>query len=249
MTKALVIDDEQPTLKMFRFFLGAYGYRVLTAENGPQGLQILEAENPQIVFTDIKMPGMDGLEVLRRIKTKHPLTEVIVMTGHGDMDLAVQALNLDATDFINKPIQKSALDSALRRAEERLKASGTRENEVYLRTMEEGITVIDIKGNVSSASEQMLLDVHQESPVRDAPGIVLHFDENAAVNGAGIAVLIQLLSASQKRNQAVGITGVSENFKKIFDMVGITRFAALFDSETDAVGHLVRHGHRTGKQG
>ena len=66
------------------------------------------------------MPKMDGFQVLKEIKRMAPETEVIVITGHGDMDLIVQALNLDATDFINKPIKRTALDAALRRATERL---------------------------------------------------------------------------------------------------------------------------------
>jgi hypothetical protein len=86
--KILVIDDEKPTLSMFLLFLKAYGYEVLLAENGAQGLKIFEAESPAIVFTDLKMPGMDGFEVLDRIKSQSPETEVIVITGHGDMDLA-----------------------------------------------------------------------------------------------------------------------------------------------------------------
>ncbi len=121
MNKILVIDDERATLAMFRLFLEAYGYTVLTAENGTQGLEVFKKERPPIVLTDVKMPGMDGFEVLQQIKEMDSDSEVIVITGHGDMDLAIQALNLNASDFINKPIQKEALDVALRRAEERLK--------------------------------------------------------------------------------------------------------------------------------
>ena len=120
----LVIDDEAATLTMFRLFLNAYGYTVLTAENGESGLQMVRDHHPGIVFTDLKMPGMDGFAVLREIKKTLPDTEVIVITGHGDMDHVMRALNLDATDFINKPIGRSALDAALQRAEARLE-SGT----------------------------------------------------------------------------------------------------------------------------
>ena len=116
MSSILIIDDDKPTLNMFRLFLGAYGYTVLTAENGALALEVFQREKPPIVLTDIKMPGMDGLEVLKRIKETDRSTEVIVITGHGDTDLAIQALDLDATDFISKPIQKEALDAALRRA-------------------------------------------------------------------------------------------------------------------------------------
>ena len=119
--KVLIIDDEKPTLAMFGFFLEAYGFEVLTAENGEDGIVVFEAENPSIVFTDIKMPGMDGFEVLKRIKATSPKAVVIVTTGHGDKELAKKALDLKATDFIHKPVQKGALDAALERAEKVLK--------------------------------------------------------------------------------------------------------------------------------
>jgi len=83
MDKILVIDDEKATLAMFRLFLEAYGYVVLTAENGTQGLEIFSKEKPDLVITDIKMPGIDGLTVLQRIKDIDPKAGVIVITGHG----------------------------------------------------------------------------------------------------------------------------------------------------------------------
>ena len=122
MVKILVIDDEKPTLSMFRLFLDAYGYAVYTAENGTEGLAIFQKERPEIVLTDIKMPGIDGLVVLQQIREIEPNTAVIVITGHGDIDLAEQAANLDAVDFINKPIKKEALDAALEKAKKKLRA-------------------------------------------------------------------------------------------------------------------------------
>jgi len=119
MAKILVIDDERPTLIMFRLFLNALGHEALTAENGTSGLELFQREKPAIVFTDVKMPGMDGLEVIRKIKELEPKTQVVVMTGHGDTDLAVQASRLQAAAFLNKPISRAALESALRQAEER----------------------------------------------------------------------------------------------------------------------------------
>jgi YesN/AraC family two-component response regulator len=120
MVKILVIDDEKPTLSMFRLFLEAWGYLVLTAENGTEGLEIFRKERPAIVITDIKMPGIDGLAVLQRILDIDPGALVIVITGHGDTDLAQRALENHAVDFIHKPIKKEALDAALRKARERL---------------------------------------------------------------------------------------------------------------------------------
>ena len=128
--KILVIDDESPTLSMFRLFLETYQHEVLTAENGEDGLKLFERETPPVVLTDIKMPGMDGIEVLKRIKQSSPLTEVIIITGHGDMELAIQALNLDAADFVHKPIQKAALDKALERAAERIRLNESQSGRV-----------------------------------------------------------------------------------------------------------------------
>lgn len=121
MYQILVIDDEVPALSMFRLLLGAYGYEVMTAENGPAGIELVKKEQPPIVITDIKMPGMDGFAVLRAIKAINPETEIILITGHGDTDLANDAYKHHACGFITKPIQREALDAALKRAEERLK--------------------------------------------------------------------------------------------------------------------------------
>lgn len=124
MAKILVIDDERPTLNMFGLFLKAYGHEVLTAEDGASGLAIFQKERPPIVFTDVKMPGIDGLEVVRRIREVEPKVQIVVMTGHGDSDLAVQASLLEAVAFINKPISRAALESALTQAEEKIRRQG-----------------------------------------------------------------------------------------------------------------------------
>jgi PAS domain S-box-containing protein len=120
MKKLLVIDDEASTRDLLKLSLESDGYTVFTAEDGAKGLEIFARENPPVVLTDIKMPGMDGIEVLRRVKEQSPDSEVIVITGHGEMNLAIHALQLEASDFINKPISDQSLAVALRRAEEKI---------------------------------------------------------------------------------------------------------------------------------
>ncbi|MBW2742272.1 MAG: response regulator [Deltaproteobacteria bacterium] len=100
MLKILLIDDEAGIRKLLSISLRGEGYDVITAENGKRGIELFEQEAPSIVLTDIKMPGTDGIGVLRRIKEINPETEVIVITGDGDMKLAVKSLQLDASDFI-----------------------------------------------------------------------------------------------------------------------------------------------------
>lgn len=235
--KVLVIDDDKPTLNMFELFLEVYGHEVLVAENGVEGIKLFEIEKPAIVFTDIKMPGMDGLAVLDRIKDLAPETEVIIMTGHGDMDLAVEALNHDATDFINKPISRSALDAALHRAKERLNAGKSLVSVAQYR-LEGNIRVIKILGNINAGAEESLMTAYGQAGDLDSVKILLSFNENTSINGAGIAVLIQLLAQSKKKQQKVAISGISENFQEIFKMVGITRFAKVFTNKSEATAYL-----------
>jgi signal transduction histidine kinase len=120
MDKILVIDDEKATLAMLGLVLRAYGYTVLTAENAAAGLEIFKTEEPPIVLTDIKMPGMDGIQLLRKIKEVNQDAEVIMITGHGDIELAIQSMKSDATDFITKPINSDVLEIALKRVNEKI---------------------------------------------------------------------------------------------------------------------------------
>ena len=118
--KILLIDDEEGIRKLLGISLRDAGYPVSIAIDGERGIELFQEESPEIVLTDIKMPGLDGIEVLRRVKAMSPDTEVIVITGHGEMELAIQSLQLDASDFVTKPIHDEALFVALRRAEEKL---------------------------------------------------------------------------------------------------------------------------------
>lgn len=116
----LLVDDEAGIRKVLGISLQESGYDVHTAENGQEALRLFKEIDPPIVLTDIKMPDIDGIELLRRIKLEDPDTEVIMFTGHGDMELAIKSLKHDATDFVTKPINDEVLDIALKRALERI---------------------------------------------------------------------------------------------------------------------------------
>jgi len=117
----LLVDDEEDIREVVGVSLSDLGYRVVTAVDGNQGLDIYREILPSVVLTDIKMPGLDGIELLRAIKADDPETEVIMLTGHGDMDLAIKSLKYEATDFITKPINVDALEIALSRAVDRIR--------------------------------------------------------------------------------------------------------------------------------
>jgi signal transduction histidine kinase len=116
----LLVDDEEGIRKVLGIYLADMDYKVLTAKSGEEALDIFRKDKPSIVIADIRMPGMNGIELLHRLKKEEPETEVIMMTGHGEMDLAIESVQLDATDFITKPIKEDVLGIALNRAEERI---------------------------------------------------------------------------------------------------------------------------------
>ena len=116
----LLVDDERDIREVLNLSLSDMGYQVYEAENGDQALGIFKEVLPAIVLTDIKMPGMDGIELLEKVKRENPEAEVIMITGHGDMDLAIKSLKYKATDFITKPINVDVLEIALQRAMERI---------------------------------------------------------------------------------------------------------------------------------
>lgn len=116
----LLVDDEEGIRKVLSIALSDMGYHVITAQNGKEALRLFKAEKPPIVLTDIKMPEMDGIELLRRLKQMSADTEVIMITGHGDLELAIKSVKYEATDFVTKPINDEILEIALNRAQERI---------------------------------------------------------------------------------------------------------------------------------
>ncbi|MCU0588858.1 MAG: response regulator [Syntrophobacteraceae bacterium] len=118
--KILIVDDEGGVRRILSLSLEAAGYEVFSASDAFEGLKEVERVLPEVVLADIRMPGMDGIELLQRIKSEHAGTEVIMMTGHAELDLAVRSLQLDAADFITKPISYAALEVALKRVHEKI---------------------------------------------------------------------------------------------------------------------------------
>ena len=115
-TRILVVDDEEPIRKTMRMTLEYEGFDVIEAASGSEALDIIESASPDLVFLDIKMSGMDGLEVLERIKQDSPEIQVVMISGHGNVQTAVQATKLGAFDFIEKPFEGSELLDRVRRA-------------------------------------------------------------------------------------------------------------------------------------
>jgi DNA-binding NtrC family response regulator len=102
-TRILLVDDEKDFVEILSLRLREAGEIVTEAYNGRQCLEQLAQDPIDVVILDIKMPGLDGIEVLRGIKSLHPLVEVILLTGHGTTETAVEGMKLGAYDYLLKP--------------------------------------------------------------------------------------------------------------------------------------------------
>ena len=116
--RVLLVDDEPGIRHVLGALIRDFGYDVHTAESAREALEAFTANPFPIVVTDIRMPGMDGLALLERVRNQNPDTQVVMITGHGDMDNAVECLRLGAADFIAKPVNDDLLEHSLKRAAE-----------------------------------------------------------------------------------------------------------------------------------
>ncbi|MBA7703760.1 Regulatory protein AtoC [subsurface metagenome] len=114
--KILLVDDESHVLELLSVALEDEGYRILTANNGRKALDQLKKEEPQVVLLDIRMPDLDGVEVLCQIKEINKATSVIIMTAYGGMDTVVKAMQLGAYDYLTKPLDLKKVKVLIRRA-------------------------------------------------------------------------------------------------------------------------------------
>lgn len=116
---ALIVDDEMDFLETLVKRLTKRGLKVSGAESGLRALEMLEAEAYDVIVLDVKMPGLDGIETLREIKKKSPLTEVILLTGHASMESGIEGMKSGAFDYIMKPVNIDDLLEKMRQAFER----------------------------------------------------------------------------------------------------------------------------------
>lgn len=150
----LIVDDEPSILQSLLGILSDEGFEVTTALNGYEALKIIDAESPDLVLLDIWMPGIDGIETLKQIKKDNPFIQVIIITGHGTIETAVQATKLGAYDLIEKPL---SIDKVILGINNALNFRRLEEENKYLRkkTMEKhsitghSISIKELKKQIS----------------------------------------------------------------------------------------------------
>ncbi|MCZ6551728.1 MAG: sigma-54 dependent transcriptional regulator [candidate division NC10 bacterium] len=117
--EVLVVDDERPTRILMERELPQSGCKVVAVPSGEEALEVLSRQEFDVVLLDLKMPGLGGVETLRRLRTSGVTAEVVVLTGHPDVDTAIEAMKLGAYDYLTKPFKLSEVEAVLRRAAEK----------------------------------------------------------------------------------------------------------------------------------
>ncbi|MEJ5363879.1 MAG: sigma-54 dependent transcriptional regulator [Desulfosoma sp.] len=227
--KILVVDDEPNILRSLKGVLEDEGYETVLASSGEAALEELKKEPPDAVLLDIWLPGLDGLEVLRRIKTSHPTLPVIIISGHGTIETAVRATRMGAFDFVEKPLSLErvlvSIQNALQvsrleadnllwrqKAEKRYRITGqgpavVRLREFIERAAPSNATVL-ITGENGTGKELAARSIHFLSPRRHRPLI--------EVNCAAIPE--DLIESELFGHEKGAFTGAQERRRGKFDL-------------------------------
>ena len=160
--RIVVIDDEVAIRDSLKMILEYDGYECLLAPSGQAGLACVEREGPDLVFLDVKMPGMDGIEVLRKIRALDELLPVVIISGHGTVSTAVEATRLGAFDFLEKPLSTDRVGVTIRNAlsQRRLRT----ENRSWRRAAEARHEMV----GSSRALQGLTEEIRRAAPVRSA---------------------------------------------------------------------------------
>ncbi len=167
----LVVDDEKVILDIISDFLGSEGYRVVTASSGDEAIQHLDNEEFDLVLTDLKMPGMSGMELLEEVKSRYIRPYVIVMTGYGTVESAVECLKKGAFDYIQKPFKMREVESIVSRA---LKQHRLEEENIQLKEIANLYRVSEAMNSTLSLPE--ILDTILDTVIHeiDADAVAIH---------------------------------------------------------------------------
>ena len=194
--KILVIDDDTSLRRVLEYNLQEEGYEVQAASSGEEGLYLFGQAQPSLVITDMKMPGMDGLMVLKSVKERSPETLVIIITAFGTVDVAVEAMKAGAYDYITKPFNRDALKLTVRKA---LQFCGLAEENKRLKN--ELSDRADFRTIVGSSNEiEKVFDVIRK--VADTDAAVLITGES----GTGKELVARSIHANSSRRDSPLVT-------------------------------------------
>ncbi len=125
--KVLLVDDEADFLQTLSKRLTMRKLEVYTATSGEEGLQVLDKQLMDVVVLDVRMPGMDGIQTIKEIRKRHPIVEVILLTGHADIECSIDGMSCGAFDYLLKPV---AIDELLYKIQDAYKMKSLKEHKI-----------------------------------------------------------------------------------------------------------------------
>ena len=187
--QVLVVDDEKPTRVLMERELPQTGCVVVTAQSGEEALEILSRQDFDVVLLDLKMPGLGGMATLRRLRSSGNPAEVVVLTGHPEVESAIEAMKLGAYDYLIKPFKLSEVEAVLRRAAEKRQLQ--EENIALRRIVGQGDAAAVILGE--SQAMRSLLEMVQRVAASNAPVLIL------GETGSGKGLIARAIHQSSPR--------------------------------------------------
>lgn len=166
--QVLVVDDEQPTRVLMERELPQSGCAVVTAQTGEEALEILSRQDFDVVLLDLKMPGLGGMGTLRRLRSSGVPAEVVVLTGHPEVESAIEAMKLGAYDYLIKPFKLSEVEAVLRRAAEKKQLQ--EENIALRRMVGQGDAAAVVLGE--SKAMRFVFEMVKRVAASDAPVLI-----------------------------------------------------------------------------
>ncbi len=194
----LVVDDEKTQRETLRKVLESWGHTVQEASNGSKALEMVKGNPIDVIMTDLRMPGMTGLELLKAVKDTRPDVDVVVMTAYGSVEKAVEAMQVGAVDFVTKPVDLDQLEMVLRRTMDRKRL--VRENKSLRRRLEVSVrgfrllgdseamrdvltkaaraaetdATVLVQGDSGTGKELLAHSIHDLSPRAEGPFVVVN---------------------------------------------------------------------------
>jgi two-component system response regulator HydG len=187
--RVLIIDDNEAHAEAVEEALDRVGYECVTALTGTKGIEVLNGEGADIVLTDLKLPDLSGIEVLKRAKASDPLVEVIVITGHGSVESAVAAMKEGASDYLTKPLNMEELRTRVAKQVEKQRLG--RENRALQEVLDKRIGFEGIAG--SSPQMQRIFDVIRQIAPTDTTVLI------TGESGTGKELVARALHSRSKR--------------------------------------------------
>jgi len=236
LTSILIVDDEAIILSQLKLFLNQEGILVFTATRATEGLEIYKNEQPAICILDYSIPGMNGLELLSQIKKINPATEVILMSGHADIRIAINAMKEHAFDFLQKPID---LDELLKKIHEvfNLIYLKKKRNEVKIGTLlsykhlDSSIPISEITINedldeitalqFSAELENLLINGYLK------PNIIISLAQVHRINNIGLNTLMSIFNRYAAEGYKITLSNLTTEVQKYLHILGYTDYFSI----------------------